>query len=76
MKHININQRNGVNYCMPLPFKSCDKPMVPNNKSVAITRLNKLKQRVLKDEEYFTRYAICMDKLLEQNMQKEYQFLN
>ena len=44
-----ISQENGVNYTMPLPFKVCDKPVVPDNRMMAMTRLSKLRNRCLKD---------------------------
>ena len=49
-----ISQENGVNYTMPLPFKVCDKPVVPDNRMMVMTRLNKLKNRCLKDPDFFT----------------------
>ena len=60
-----IEEPNGVNYSMPLPFKSCDKPVVPNNRVTALNRLDKLRNRFLKDVQYFEKYSACIDKLLE-----------
>ena len=61
----NIAQSNGINFSMPLPFKSCERPEVPNNKLAALSRLNKLKHRLINDKEYFVKYSSCMDKLFE-----------
>ena len=47
-----ISQENGVNYTMPLPFKICDKPVVPDNRMMAMNCLSKLKNRCLKDPEF------------------------
>ena len=47
-----ISQENGVNYTMPLPFKVCDKPVMPDNRMMAMTRLSKLKNR-LQDPDFF-----------------------
>ena len=35
-----ISQEIEVNYTMPLPFKVCDKPMVPDNRMMILTRLS------------------------------------
>ena len=61
----NIAQSNGINFSMPLPFKSCERPAVLSNKSAALGRLNKLKHRLITDKEYFVKYYSCMDKLFE-----------
>ena len=60
-----ISQENGVNYTMPLPFKVCDKPVVPDNKMMAMTRLSKLKNRCLQDPDFFDKYSSCIDMLIE-----------
>ena len=60
-----IEPPNGVNYSMPLPFKSCDKPVVPNNRVTALNCLDNLRYRFLKDAQYFEKYSACIDKLLE-----------
>ena len=50
------SQENGVNYTMPLPFKVCDKPVVSDNRMMAMTRLSKLNNRCLKDPDFFYKY--------------------
>ena len=60
-----VSQENGVNYTMPLPLKVCDKPVVPDNRMMAMTRLSKLKNRCLKDPDFLDKYSYCIDMLLE-----------
>ena len=38
---------------MPLPFKGCDRPILPSNERVALARLNNLKDKFKKDPLYF-----------------------
>ena len=55
-----ISQENGVNYTMHLPFKVCDKPVVPDNRMMALTRLSKLKNRFLKHLDLLTRSLLVL----------------
>ena len=48
-----ISQENGVNYTMLLPFKVCNKPVVPHNRMMAMNPLSKMKNRCLKDPYFF-----------------------
>ena len=50
---------------MPLPFKICDKPVVPDNRMMAMTRLSKLKNRCLKDLDFLGKYSSCIAMLIE-----------
>ena len=47
-----IGHENGVNYTMPLPFKVCNKLVVPDNRIMALTRLSILKNRFLNDTDF------------------------
>ena len=50
---------------MHLPFKICDKHVVPDNRMMSMTRLSKLKSRCLKDPDFFDKYSSCIDMLIE-----------
>jgi hypothetical protein len=53
-------------YVMPLPFRE-GTPSMPNNKSLAIYRLNKLRTRLERDEMYRKDYTTFMDDLIVKN---------
>ena len=61
-----IHQREDGRYEIPLPFKD-DNVKLPNNKSQALNRLSKLKQRFLKDKKYQTDYMTFMNGLIASN---------
>ena len=62
----NIRQQDDGHYVLPLPFKNVDMPILPCNSRVALNRLGKLKNRFIKDPQYYTDYCKVMDKLLVQ----------
>jgi hypothetical protein len=51
-----INERDDNHLEMPLPFK--ERPALPNNKTLALLRLNHLKRRLSKDTKYFDHYYL------------------
>ena len=59
----NVVQADGGFYSMPLPFKS-DKPIMPNNKSQALRRFNKLKERLSRDENFSQKYFEFMNTII------------
>jgi hypothetical protein len=61
-----IHQREDGHYEIPLPFKD-DEVKLPNNKSQALSRLSKLKQRFLRDKKYQTDYLTFMNGMIASN---------
>lgn len=59
-----IHQREDGHYEMPLPFKG-DKVKLPNNRELALNRLNKLKKRLENDEDYRRDYLSCMKGVID-----------
>ncbi|XP_063437322.1 uncharacterized protein LOC134718616 [Mytilus trossulus] len=59
-----ISVENG-HYVMPLPFKDKNPPILPNNKNIAVTRLNQLKGRLQRDKTYRTHYFTSMNDFIE-----------
>ena len=55
-KEKSIEQSNNVNYCMPLSFKTYDKPVVPNKRMAASTRPDKLS-----DAQCVEKYSACIE---------------
>ena len=53
-------------YVMPLPFREVT-PTMPNNKSLALHRSNKLRTRLENDEKYQKDYTAFMSDLIENN---------
>ena len=58
-----IRQQEDGHYEMPLPFR--EEPKMPNNKTVAINRLTKLKTRLDNDEQYRKDYVAFTNDLIE-----------
>ena len=54
-------------YVMPLPLKNDILPELPNNRSIALFRLKKLKSKFISNERYFNEYKEFMNKLLVNN---------
>lgn len=50
-------------YQIPLPFKS-DVPQFPNNKPMALHRVNLLKKKLVKNEKFYVDYKKCLDDLI------------
>ncbi|XP_078321623.1 uncharacterized protein LOC111100747 [Crassostrea virginica] len=59
----NIRQQEDMHLEMPLPFK--ERPTLPNNKSLALIRLNHLKRKLRKDQTYHEHYKTFMKEILD-----------
>ncbi|RXN10419.1 hypothetical protein ROHU_030778 [Labeo rohita] len=49
----NVQQKEDGHYQLPLPFKSCSAPLLPNNKKLAMARLQHLKKRLKNNQQYY-----------------------
>ena len=58
-----IHQRDDKHYEMPLPFKG-DEPELPNNRPLALKRLNSLQKRFESDQKYSNAYVEFMDNII------------
>lgn len=56
-------------YEMPLPFK--ERPYLPNNKQLAIIRLNHLKRKLLNNKNYKTHYVTFLNEVIKNNDAEE-----
>ncbi|KAI4893045.1 hypothetical protein NFI96_006436 [Prochilodus magdalenae] len=56
-------------YEMPLPFKQ--RPSLPDNRQLAMVRLNHLKRKLLKDETYKKHYVMFMNEVIERGDAEE-----
>ena len=61
-----IRQEEDGHYEMPLPFRE-EEPRMPNNRSLAMHRLAKLKIRLENDEQYRNDYVAFMNDIIEKN---------
>lgn len=61
-----IRQREDGHYELPLPFRE-EGPVLPNNKALALHRLNKLQTRLENNKKYHEDYVTFMDELIEKN---------
>ncbi|GAA6067422.1 uncharacterized protein LOC113067232, partial [Tachysurus ichikawai] len=66
-----IRKNDQGHYEMPLPFKI--RPHLPDNKQMAIVRLNHLKRKLLKDERYKEHYLKFMEEVIERGDAEEVQ---
>ncbi len=57
-----IEQSEDGHYVMPLPFKS--RPHLPNNRILAVARLDHLKRKFLRDENYRIEYAKFLEDMI------------
>ena len=64
-----IERTKNGHYQMPLPFK--DRPLLPNNRSMALTRLECLKRRFSKDPKYKEDYIKFMNEVLNRGDAEE-----
>ena len=64
-----IERTENGHYQMPLPFK--DRPLLPNNRSMALTRLECLKRRFSKDPKYKEDYIKFMNEVLNRGDAEE-----
>ena len=60
-----IHQRDDDHFQLPLPLKK--NTVLPNNKTMALKRLNGLKRKLCKGEQYQNDYKTFMNNLMEQN---------
>ena len=60
----NIHHREHGHYEIPLPLKE-ELLKLPNNKELAITRINKLKQRLKRDSKYREHYETFMEDTID-----------
>ncbi|XP_046708913.1 uncharacterized protein LOC124388391 [Silurus meridionalis] len=61
----NIIQRKDRHYEMPLPFKSTELPLLPDNKKLATVRLQHLKRRLKNNERYKEQYKAFMKDMIK-----------
>ena len=61
-----IRQREDGHYEMPLPFRE-ETPVLPNNKALALHRLQKLQTRLENNKKYCEDYINFMNELIERN---------
>ncbi len=61
-----IRQREDGHYEMPLPFRE-ETPVIPNNKALALRRLQKLLTRLENNKKYCEDYINFMNELFERN---------
>lgn len=59
----NIKQMDNGHYELPLPFKCSGRPSLPNNKRLAIARLQHLKKRLKSNKQYRDHYNAFMDEI-------------
>ena len=64
-----IGRTENGHYEMPLPFK--ERPLLPDNRSMAITRLDHLKRRFVKDSKYKEDYVNFMNEVLSRGDAEE-----
>ena len=64
-----IKRNENAHYEMPLPFK--ERPLLPNNRSMALARLEHLRRRFKKDSKYKEDYAKFMDEVLSRGDAEE-----
>jgi len=65
-----IHQRSVGHYEMPLPFRD-DMPNLPNNRSLALSRLHKLGQRFKGDTKYKDDYTAFMNEIIAKGYAEE-----
>lgn len=58
-----IRKNEQGHYEMPLPFKA--RPVLPNNKEMALTRLNQLKRKLQQNSSYLDQYVKYMEGIIE-----------
>ena len=60
----NIHKTESDHYEMPLPFKE-KHPDLPNNKALAVSRLNYLKKKLRNDPKYYKDYTAFMTEIID-----------
>ncbi|XP_038165126.1 uncharacterized protein LOC119799356 [Cyprinodon tularosa] len=64
-----IKKNSQGHYEMPLPFK--ERPILPDNKQLAIVRLSHLKRKLLRDEDHRKEYIKFMEEVIENGYAEE-----
>ncbi|KAI2644971.1 hypothetical protein H4Q32_029724 [Labeo rohita] len=59
----NVQQKEDGHYQLPLPFRSCSAPLLPNNKKLAMARLQHLKKRLKNNQQYYESYKTFMEEM-------------
>ncbi len=62
----NIHQKDGGHYEVPLPFKTYAVKL-PNKRSLAMRRLQRLRTRLMKDPKYKDDYTAFMQNMITKN---------
>lgn len=60
----NIKQKDNGHYELPLPFKCNGHPSLPNNKRLAVARLQHLKKRLKSNKQYSDHYKAFMEEII------------
>lgn len=60
----NIRQKGDGHLEMPLPFKNSSPPLLPNNKRLAIVRLQGLKRKLKANKQYHDHYKTFMEEII------------
>ncbi|KAJ7991630.1 hypothetical protein DPEC_G00285890 [Dallia pectoralis] len=61
----NIQQKEDGHLEMPLPFKGPNPPSLPNNKKLAIIRLQHLKKKLKVNQQFYDHYKACMEDVID-----------
>ncbi len=64
-----IRKNSSGHYEMPLPFK--ERPKLPDNRQLALVRLNHLKRKLLKDQRYKEHYVKFIEGVIERGEAEE-----
>ncbi|XP_073785217.1 uncharacterized protein [Danio rerio] len=60
----NIKHKEDGHFQLPLPFKSSNPPSLPNNKRLALLRLQHLGKKLRSNQQYHENYKIFMEEML------------
>lgn len=60
-----ICQKENGHLEMPLPFKNCSPPTLPNNKKLAIIRLQHLKRKLKANHQFYNHYKAFMEEVIK-----------
>lgn len=58
-----IQHKDDGHYPLPLPFKNISSPLLPNNKKLAIARLQHLKKKLKSNQQYYESYKAFMEEM-------------
>lgn len=59
-----FHQKENGHLEMPLPFKSCSPPTLPNNKKLAIIRLQHLQRKLRANQQFYDHYKTFMEEVI------------